>query len=68
MMCVEKRVLVKRMFTNRLKLICHCDPSQKDSLWIRNSKSLVTKKYLGAAVNKEGYSDSVLEHERTHQY
>ena len=58
--CAEKQVLVKKILTNGLRMVCFYECESK-------TYRLTSKeKVLDEAVNKEGHADSVLGHKRTH--
>ena len=57
------------MLTNRLNMVLLQQPeSKRQSMKWKYTDSPVKKKVPGAAVSKEGYADSLLEHERSYHY
>ena len=63
-MCTEKHDLVKDMFTNRKKLVCHNEPeSRRQSM---GQKLSCKKKVPDAAARKESRIENFLERERNH--
>ena len=69
-MCIEKHVLVKKMFTNELNM------GLPPQAWVEKTVYVVVEthwfsckeKVLGSAESKEGHTDSLLEDEKTHCY
>ena len=69
-MYMKKHVLVKKLFTNGLNmsLVPHWAWVKKTVHGVETHWLFGIEKIPGAAVSKEGYADSVLEHERMNHY
>ena len=64
-MCSEKHVLVKKMFTNKLNISLPLWAWVENSVFGVKTHLLSSKeKFLGAAVRKKGHFDSLIGHER----
>ena len=68
-MCSEKNVLVKKMFTNGLNMSLLLQARvEKTVYWLETHWISGKEKVLGVAVSKTSHADSVLGYERTHDY
>ena len=68
-MCTDKQVIIKKMFTNGLNMDLLIQAwVEKIVHWIETHWLSGKEKVQGTVVSKEGDTDSLLGHERTHNY
>ena len=69
-MCIEKHVLLRKMFTNKLNMgfSLYELKWQRQSMEWKHTNSPVKIIVPVTTVSKEGHADSILRHERTHNY